>query len=163
MDIPNLAQTPTPNIEKNSSSSISLPLIIIIVTFAIASGFFVSRFTPSTSSTSSSQNQNSISGETPLSTDNISSSTQIKVGTLYGNTTAKYSDNATGVLQSGGVNGEGTHTLEREGGVTQRAALTSSSVDLDLFVGKKVEIHGQTQSSTRAGWFLDVISIKVLE
>jgi hypothetical protein len=82
---------------------------------------------------------------------------------LYGNTSKTFADSATGTVKAGGINGEGTHTLEREGGKTQNAALTSSVVDLDLFVGKKVEVKGETNDSNKAGWLMDVGSIKVLE
>jgi hypothetical protein len=87
----------------------------------------------------------------------------LKVGVLYGNTNQIFKDSATGVIKIGGVNGEGTHTLEREGGVSQNAALTSSVVDLDLFVDKKVEIKGETNKSNKAAWLMDVGSIKILE
>ncbi len=67
------------------------------------------------------------------------------------------------MIEKGPLNGEGTHILNREGGLDQRAALTSSTVDLDLFVGKKVEVKGETNASNKAGWLLDVGTIKVLE
>ena len=56
-----------------------------------------------------------------------------------------------------------SHILNREGGLSQRASLTSSAVDLDLFVGKKVEVKGETNASTKTAWLLDVGSIKVIE
>jgi len=82
---------------------------------------------------------------------------------VYGNLSKTFADSAVGVIKSGGVNGEGTHTLERPGGVTQNAALTSSVVDLDLFVGKQVEVKGETNKSNKAAWLMDVGSIKITE
>jgi hypothetical protein len=74
----------------------------------------------------------------------------------------KYQD-VKGVLQEGGIGNEGTHHLDREGGVSQTVYLTSSVIDLQSFVGKKVEIWGETLSSKKAGWLMDVVKIKVTE
>lgn len=57
---------------------------------------------------------------------------------------------------------EGTHKLIRPGGPSQTAYLTSSMVDLDLFVGKCVEILGETFKGQKAAWLLDVGWVKVL-
>lgn len=72
-------------------------------------------------------------------------------------------DTATGTLKEGGINGEGTYHLEREGGASKYVYLTSSMVDLSLFVGKKVDIWGETIASKKAGWLMDVAKIKVAE
>lgn len=49
---------------------------------------------------------------------------------------------------------EGTHYLEREGGVP--VALTSSVVDLSTYEGKKVKVFGETQKALKEGWLMDV-------
>ena len=72
-------------------------------------------------------------------------------------------DNASGVLQEGGINGEGTFHLVREGGPSKSVYLTSSVVDLRNFIDKKVEIWGQTLSSKKAGWLMDVAKIQVTQ
>lgn len=72
-------------------------------------------------------------------------------------------DTAEGVLREGGVNGDGTHNLEREGGASQTVYLASTVIDLQSFVGKKVQVWGETQSTKKAGWFMDVLKIKVIE
>lgn len=72
-------------------------------------------------------------------------------------------DTAEGTLVEGGINGEGTHRLEREGGISQTVYLASTVVDMGSFVGKKVKVWGETQSTKKAGWFMDVIKIKVIE
>lgn len=69
---------------------------------------------------------------------------------------------AMGTLKEGGVGNEGTHHLEREGGPSQTVYLTSSVVDLESFVDKKVEIWGETLSSKKAGWLMDVHKIKII-
>jgi hypothetical protein len=74
-----------------------------------------------------------------------------------------FKDSATGVLKVGGVKGEGTHHLERDGGPSQNVYLTSTVIDLESFVGKKVQIWGQTISAREAGWLMDVGKVKVVE
>ncbi|MBI2110586.1 hypothetical protein HYT51_02295 [Candidatus Woesearchaeota archaeon] len=49
---------------------------------------------------------------------------------------------------------EGTHFLQREGGVP--VALTSSVVDLSKYEGKKVKVFGETQKALKEGWLMDV-------
>ncbi len=49
---------------------------------------------------------------------------------------------------------EGTHFLERQGGVP--VALTSSVVDLSKYEGKKVKVFGETQKALKEGWLMDV-------
>lgn len=58
---------------------------------------------------------------------------------------------------------EGSHRLIRPGGPSQTAYLTSSVVDLNIFIGKCVHIWGQTFSSQKSGWYLDVGRLKVLD
>jgi len=70
---------------------------------------------------------------------------------------------ATGVMAEGGIGNEGTHHLTRDGGPSQTVYLTSSVVDLESFVGKKVEIWGETQSSKKAGWLMDVSKVQVVQ
>jgi len=75
---------------------------------------------------------------------------------------SEFSDTAEGVLEEGGIKGEGTHHLTREGGASKNVYLTSTVVDLDKFVGKKVQVWGATVSAKEAGWLMDVGKIKEL-
>lgn len=156
MDIPNLATEP--KIPDQNKLFLSLPIILIVIVLAIVSGFWLSRFFPLSKNTVA----DSVTGSVN-STDSISGAQQLEVGKIYGNQEKNFKDSATGTIEKGSINGEGTHILNREGGLSQRASLTSSAVDLDLFVGKKVEIHGETNSSTKTAWLLDVGNIKILE
>ena len=70
-------------------------------------------------------------------------------------------DTAEGTLQEGGLNGEGTYHLVREGGVSKSVYLTSSMVDLSNFVNKKVQIWGETLASKKVGWLMDVAKIQI--
>lgn len=164
MDIPNLSSNPvTPTFTSNSlkPSSKSKAGIILIIFLAIGVGFGLSRLLPLSSHSKSIVD--TISQSNVTSADKIKSSGDLVVGQSYGETGKTFKDSALGVLVAGGINGVGTHTLQRDGGVTQYAALTSSTVDLDLFIGRKVEIKGETNSTKKAGWFLDVGVVKVLE
>lgn len=88
--------------------------------------------------------------------------TSTEAGTLDPN--VKY-DTATGVLEEGGINGEGTYHLGRNGGSSSKdVALTSSLLDLRSFLGKTVNIWGETISSARpGGWLMDVAKIQVVK
>ena len=74
-----------------------------------------------------------------------------------------FRDTAEGILEEGGISGEGTHHLVRPGGESQNVYLTSTVIDLQSFVGKKVQIWGETISARKAGWLMDVGKIKVIE
>ncbi len=76
---------------------------------------------------------------------------------------AKFPDTATGTLEvnDGKITKEGSYVLVR-GDVSQNAYLTSSVVDLDKFVGKKVQVWGQTFQGQKAGWLMDIGRIKIV-
>lgn len=159
MDIPNLSTEKPQNPPTDINFSL-LPIVIVLV-LALVSGFWISRFYPINKTVAeSTPTQN---GQNTVSTDKISSPDDLKTGKVYGNSEKNFKDSATGVIEKGSINGEGTHILNREGGLSQRASLISSTVDLDLFVGKKVEIKGETNASNKTSWLLDVGSLKVLE
>lgn len=87
----------------------------------------------------------------------------VSTGKTVGSTDTKtFPDSAEGNLESGGLNGEGTHKLIRPGGDSQTVYLTSSVLDLNQFVGKKVKVWGQTFSAQKAGWLMDVGRVEVL-
>lgn len=76
---------------------------------------------------------------------------------------ATFRDSAQGKLEEGGINGEGTHHLVRDGGPSQNVYLTSSVIDLDQYMGKTVEVWGETIGAKSAGWLMDVGKIKILD
>lgn len=160
MDIPNLSQSPTAPIttvrHRSNPKLINPAFLVVILLLGVGTGFVLSKVAPAQNS--STENVAPASGTT-----GVVSESEIKVGQVYGNTSVTFKDTATGTIEKGSINGEGTHILNREGGATQRASLTSSAVDLDLFVGKKVEVTGETNASKKTSWLLDVGTIKVLE
>ncbi len=88
----------------------------------------------------------------------------IKTEKMAGSTDVKtFKDVAEGTLEKGGIDGEGTHKLIRPGNESQIVYLTSSVINLDDFVGKKVRIWGETFSAQKAGWLMDVGRVEVLE
>jgi len=75
-------------------------------------------------------------------------------------------DEAEGVLEKNDdydIYAQGQWKLIRPGGESQTAYLTSSYIDLDEHVGKKVKVFGETLGTDQVGWLLDVAKIEVLE
>lgn len=58
---------------------------------------------------------------------------------------------------------EGSHRLIRSGGSSQTAYLTSSIVDLNQFLGKCVQVWGETFAAQKAAWLMDVGRVKILD
>lgn len=97
-------------------------------------------------------------------TQNPESADSIKVGDIFGSPDEEsFRDHAEGVIQPGGVGGEGSHHLERGEDESQWVYLTSSVIDLDNFVTAKVELWGETFQGKKAGWLMDVGRLKVKE
>jgi hypothetical protein len=74
-----------------------------------------------------------------------------------------FPDSVEGVLREGGIEGEGTHHIERPGGVSKTAYLTSTVIDLQSYVGKEVMIWGETLSAVSAPWLMDVGKLRVIK
>lgn len=120
----------------------------VLILLGVASGYGVFKF-----------NQ-------PKSPEKLGTGTEGKIekGKTYGVKDEKaFPDSTEGKLESGGIDGEGSHHLAREGGVSQTVYLTSSVIDLDLFTGKQVKVWGQTFEAQKAGWLMDVGRLEVLE
>lgn len=125
----------------------SLPLILgsfVVVVAGVLTGWLIST---------------KVIGRTPGAAPNVKV-TSTEAGAL--DPKIKY-DNATGILKEGGIGNEGTHHIERDGGPSKNVYLTSSIVDLQNFVGKNVEVWGETLASKKAGWLMDVAKIKVTQ
>lgn len=101
-------------------------------------------------------------GLSSLTTINNGTGTDAANARIYGKKNLKlFPDSATGLLKTGGIDGEGTHHLERPGGASQNVYLTSSSIDLTSLVGKKVKVWGKTYAAQTAGWLMDVGYLEV--
>jgi hypothetical protein len=85
-------------------------------------------------------------------------------GKIYGSDDIKtYKDTAEGVLEEGGLDGEGQYHLVRPGGESQYVYMTSSTVDLSQFNKRKIKVWGATQAAQKVGWLMDVGRVQVLE
>ena len=133
--------------KKSSLSPSVLFISLLVVAAGIVSGYLL--VTVSASKASS------------LSNGTVTKS-NIQAGAVYGSDdTATFKDTAEGQVQPGGINGEGQYHLVRPGGDSQNVYMTSSLVDLSLFVGRKVKVWGQTQKAQTAGWLMDVGRVEV--
>lgn len=95
--------------------------------------------------------------------DQVATTGSIKDGDTFGSTnTESFKDDATGYLEAGGLDGEGTHKLLRPGGPSQTVYLTSSVTDLSKLEGMQVEVWGETFKGQKAGWLMDVGRIEVI-
>ncbi len=72
-------------------------------------------------------------------------------------------DQATGTLEKTSGKEQGTHKLIRDGGPSQTIYMVSSVIDLEEYVGKKMDICGDTQKLQGVSWFMDVTQIKIVE
>lgn len=106
-----------------------------------------------------------LSGNAQKSTTPQSSTTQVEKTDKEEGVAdeSTFRDSAEGILEEGGIDGEGTHHLVREGGPDQYAYLTSSVIDLERYVGKQVMVWGETISARHAGWLMDIGKIKLIE
>ncbi len=122
---------------------------VVVLFLGIGTGYVFAK--KSTVTTTSSQ-----SGV--KTTNSVATSTEAGI-----NDTTAFPDTAQGTLVEGGISGEGTHHLDRGMGPAKDVYLTSTVINLQNFVGKKVEVQGQTISGKKAGWLMDVGKVKVIE
>ncbi|OGK23415.1 hypothetical protein A3A46_03135 [Candidatus Roizmanbacteria bacterium RIFCSPLOWO2_01_FULL_37_13] len=99
-----------------------------------------------------------------ITTDNQVGSKSAKVEKTAGIADKKtFKDKAEGILKEGGLDGEGNFHLERPGGESQNVYLTSTTVDLSQYTGKKIRVWGETFQAEKAGWLMDVGLVEVLQ
>lgn len=58
---------------------------------------------------------------------------------------------------------EGSHKLLRPGGESKTAYVSSSVLDLNQFLGKCVQIWGETFAAQQVAWLMDVGRVKILD
>ncbi len=135
--------------DNNMAKQLAFTVIIVLI-LGIGTGYIASNVAGS-------------GKKGPLSINNSSSGGSMGKGFTAGvNDTKAFPDTTEGVLQAGGIDGEGAFHLVRPGGDSQNVYMTSSAVDLSQFIGKKVKVWGQTQTAQKAGWLMDVGKIQVL-
>ncbi len=133
---------------KNMKKTITMSFVaFLVVAFGILSGWLLSGRAGAKNSPSTSQKQE----------ENM-----VKNEDEAGLATTEDSwHTAEGKLLEGGIDGEGTYHLDRGTGPSQFVYLTSTVIDLQKFVGKDVQLWGETISGKDAGWLMDVLKIKV--
>lgn len=131
------------DMQKNNQKIIYGVYIVLII-LGVITGYFLSGRTSQSLVSSGRQDQ-------VINTDTAAGVTDLK----------DFKDSAEGKLEKGGIDGEGTHSLIREGGPSQTVYLFSSIVDLDEFTGKNVKVWGETFAAEKAGWLMDVGKIEV--
>lgn len=141
-----------PDLEVTSDKPMDKKLIIlgiiILVAAGIITGYFLSKSSNPAVLSMAGTNSTKV-----VKTDKV-------VGSLDEST---FSDSAEGTLEKGGIDGEGTHKLVRDGGPSQTVYMTSSVINMDDYVGKKVKVWGETFAAQKAGWLMDVGRLEVLE
>lgn len=133
----------------NKSVLIAFGMFILL---GVGTGFIVSNILGISPSSSSSDSD-------AINANGVS----VKKGDIIGLDSKDFSDSAEGVLEVGGIEGEGAFHLVRPGGESQNVYLTSSALDLTPFVGRKVKVWGQTQTALHAAWLMDVGRLQVLD
>jgi len=128
---------------KSSSGASALFILLLALCLGVGAGYGLAKVSAKTG--------------TPL----IPLLNVYKVKTFGSTDTSTFKDAAEGTLQNGGIDGEGQYHLVRPGGDSQNVYLTSSTLDLSKFMGKKIKVWGQTQAAQKAGWLMDVGKVQV--
>lgn len=127
-------------------------VVLAAVLLGIGTGFIAAYLTPA--------------GQTQVADTSVTQEedgSTVKKGAIFGSAdTETFKDETMGVLIKGGIDGEGSHTLLRPGGESQNVYLTSSVVDLDMFVDMEIKVWGETFKGQKAGWLMDVGRVEVL-
>lgn len=133
--------------EKKSSLLPKIFIFLLVVVLGVGTGYGASQY--SKSKTTSTVKQTTTTASEDGKTEGVTDTTNFK-------------DTAEGILIEGGIDGEGQYHLQRPGGESQNVYLTSSAIDLTKYINKKVQVWGQTFTSEKAGWLMDVGKIKEL-
>lgn len=142
-------QTP-PDMQKTLKKL--LPFLLVAVVAGVFTGFGAHRLTAKDTGVPADGKLERVAGS------------DVSNGDVFGSADEKtFKDSATGYLEAGGLDGEGSHRLLRPGGEAQTVYLTSSVTDLDKLVGMEVQVWGETFKGQKAGWLMDVGRVKVVE
>jgi hypothetical protein len=144
---PNTLDTQNQVVESKPTSVIYVWFLVVVIA-GLLTGFLLSK-----GKSGSAGSSTLAGGKDIVDTKNEVGSTDTKT----------FRDTATGKIEIGGLNGEGTHKLIRDGGPSQTVYLVSSVIDLDQYAGKKVEVWGETLKAKKVGWLMDVGRLKIQE
>ena len=139
---------------KSTNPKKNLIIALVMVVAGIGTGYALYSATADKSQAVSSI----VNPETPTSAESVAA------GEVYGAEQGDtFTDEAEGVLVKGGVKGEGSHHILRDGGPARNVYLTSSVLDLNLFNDHHVKVWGETFQAQEAGWLMDVGRVEVVE
>ncbi len=151
--------TKVPEMEEPKKNKMILPIILLIILLGAGSGYVLASFNSGDGSMGSAMGNG---GDKDLQREVATE--EIQVGTKVGIADeSTFRDSSEGAIEKGGLEGEGSHKLIRPGGESQTAAITSSVIDLDQFVDRKVKVWGETMGSQKVSWFMDIGKLEVLE
>jgi hypothetical protein len=140
--------------QKDKQSKILVALSIIAIVAGIGTGFGLNKLTAKGESVSTGPKDSNLQ---QVADDSLA------VGDIFGiKDDDTFKDSAEGYLIEAEIDDEGSHKLLRPGGVSQTVFLTSSSTDLDKFIGMEIKVKGETFKGQRAGWLMDVGQVEVL-
>jgi hypothetical protein len=143
---------PAKTMQKKTSLNTIIATVVITVLLGVGTGYLLNAKVPASS----------LPGGSATPVSQVATRT-VKTGDVFGSSDASaFKDSANGYLEIGGLDGEGSHSLHRPGGVSQTVYLTSSVTDLSKFEGMEVKIWGETFRGQKAGWLMDVGRIEVL-
>ncbi len=161
------AATPSPAINDMESSNMLPPrtnniILPILLILGIFGGLFLGYTLAKKQLLLAGEGNPALAGDKLA--QNPESASAVKVGDVFGARDEKtFTDQAEGILQPGGIDGEGSHHIERGSNASQWVYVTSSITDLNNYVGHKVKVWGQTNAGKKAGWLMDVGRLEVLE
>ncbi len=155
MEEPNLVQEFPGESKKTNWKGILIPSLVIlaIIVVGAVTGFFLSQ-------------RGNVSGGAIESKQLIGGAELVQGPNEVGiKDEAAFKDTAQGKIE---INDnkeitEGSYKLLRPGGPSQTAYLTSSVLDLSQFMGKCVQVWGETFAGQEAAWLMDVGRIKILD
>jgi len=123
-------------------------VIVFVVIFGLTSGWYVA------------------STQKPQVEHKTVEEVATKKGDVVGLTDkSTFQNEAEGILQRNedGEYKEGSHVLLRDNNPILTVYLSSASVDLDLYVGKKVHVWGETHKGQKVAWLMDVGLLELVE
>lgn len=140
-NIPGLRKVPAKNLLAKIKPALPIIIAVVVVSFGVFTGLILS---------SRSKNAN-----TAASASSFEESLPAEQKQSFNQT---FRDSAEGVIQKNDSDkyAQGAWKLIRPGGEDQTAYLTSSVIDLDAYIGKKVKVYGETFGSSQVGWLMDV-------
>ena len=145
-NIPGLRKVPARNLLSKIKPALPIILAVVIVSFGVFTGLIFSSRSKNAKIASTSANfEESLAPEQKQSFNET------------------FRDSAEGVLEKNDSDkyAQGAWKLIRPGGEDQTAYLTSSVIDLDAYIGKKVKVYGETFGSADVGWLMDVGKVEV--